>query len=131
MARGKFSFPEPLFDRLRQAQEPNSVRNMGATFSHILRYLFLCPAEMVHQFLVGSRLFQGIEVSPLDILDDGDFQRLGVGQVPYYYRHVVELGHLGCPPSPFARYNLVNVRAEGPYEDGRENTFLPDGSREF
>ena len=75
-----------------------------------LRHLLLGAAETVHQLLIGRRLFDRIEVGALDILDDGDFQRLGVGQLAHHHRHVMQLGHLGRAPAALARHDLVACR---------------------
>jgi hypothetical protein len=75
--------------------------------AHLLRHLFLGQAEIVHQLAVGSGLFQRIEVSPLDVLYQCQFQHLlGCGLLDDD-RHPGQAGHLGRFPSPLSNDDLI------------------------
>ncbi len=39
-------------------------------------HLFLGQAELGHQRFVGRRLLQGVQVGPLDVLDQGQFKQV-------------------------------------------------------
>ena len=103
---------------------------MAAALAHLAGHVVLGPAELLDQFLIGRRLLDHIEVGALDILDDGDFQRLVVRQFAHHHRHVVQLGHLRGAPAALARHDLIGIGTDGPDQDGREHALFLDGCRQ-
>ncbi len=79
--------------------------------------------------MIGGGLLDGVEIGALDILDDGEFERLGVGHLAHHHRHVVELGHLGRAPAPLARDDLELIchALHRAHQDGLQNALLADG----
>ena len=53
---------------------------MAAALADDLGEIGLRIAELAAQPLVAARLFHGVEVGALHVLDDGEFQRLLVGR---------------------------------------------------
>ena len=62
----------------------------------------------------------------LDVLDDGQFERLAVAHLAHHDRHVVQLGQLGGAPAALARHDLVSVGFAGdrPHQDRLQNALL-------
>jgi len=90
-------------------------------------------AKAVHQFVIGTRLLNRIEIGALHILDDRDLECLGVRHFAHHHRHIVELGELGCAPAPLARDDLKILCAptHRPHEDRGEHTLLLDRGRKI
>ncbi len=59
-------------------------------------HFFLGIPEFIHQPEIGFRLFQHIQVGPLDILNNGHFQNLFIGQVFDHDRHMAQIGRLAA-----------------------------------
>jgi hypothetical protein len=66
-------------------------------------------AEPVHQLSITLRLFDRVQVGALDVLDDRDFQHLGIVEVPHDDGQFVNLRPLGGPPAPFAGNDLIAI----------------------
>ena len=58
---------------------------------------------------VAVGLFERVEIGALDVLDDGDFERLAVAGLDDEDRDFVQAGALGGAPAPFAGDDLVGV----------------------
>ena len=103
---------------------------MAAAFANLLGNIFLGAPEFLDQVLISRCLFYGVEIGALDVFDDGDFQRLVVGQFAHHHRHIVQFGELSGAPAALARHDLIAVRADGPDQDGRQYTHFLDRGRE-
>ena len=58
----------------RELQQPQGVGHRGPALAHPGRHLLMGQAELVDQLLVGRRLLQGVEVHPVEVLDQRLFQ---------------------------------------------------------
>src|SRR5437764_7206462 len=76
--------------------------------------LLLGMGIIVDEALIGLRLLDRIEVLSLDILDQGDFERLLVAEFAHDRRDFVQPRPLRGAPAPLARDDLeaVAVRAD-------------------
>jgi hypothetical protein len=79
------------------------------------------------QLAITLRLFDRVEVGALDVLDDRDFQHLGIVEVPHDDGDLVNLGPLRGPPAPFAGNDLIAVaRRAGPDDQRLDDTLFAD-----
>ncbi len=100
-------------------RQPQRVGDMAAALADFAGDLVLGIGKAVHQFVIGGRFFDGVEILTLDVLDDGEFERLAVAHLAHHHRHIVQLGQLGRPPAPLARDDLecVDVAGDGTHQD--------------
>ena len=105
---------------------------MAAALADRLGQSSLAAPEFLHQPAIGFRLFQRRQILTLQILDEGDFQRLGVGQWPDHYRHFVQPRPLRCPPAPLPGDQLeigarpVHGVLGRPHQQGLDDALVAD-----
>src|ERR1019366_1961383 len=75
---GGFDQGEEFGGELEEAQE---VGDGGAVLAGTLRHLLLGEAEFAGEAMKGAGLLDRIEVLALEVLDDGDFHGLLVGDL--------------------------------------------------
>ena len=66
--------------------------------------------EFVHQLTKTSSFFDRVEISPLNVLDQSDFEHLLVVHLPDHHRNLVEPRSLRSSPAAFAGNDLKSVR---------------------
>ena len=127
MAHFQVAVLEQLLDVGFQAHQAQQVGHHGAGFTHRVSHLLVGKTEFFLQAAQGDGLFHGIEVFPLDVLDqrhgDGGF----VGHLADYRRDGVQLGHLGGTPAAFTGNDLVALFAERAHHDGLHDPLGTDG----
>ena len=106
MPRRERSVLNQLQDRLFQTQQPRSVADGCSIFPGFCGYLFLRQVKFIDQALEGPRLFNRVEVFPLNILNQCYLERRFVADFSDDRRYSVEAGALCCAPSPFASEEL-------------------------
>ena len=67
-----------LADGIRKIQEPKGIGDMTAALADRVGELLLGIIELFEQEPVGTRLFEGIEIRALDVLDQRDLKRFAV-----------------------------------------------------
>ena len=79
--------------------------------------------------LVGTRLFDRIQVFPLDILDQRDRHDLALIEVANDRRNFMQFCPLGSPPAAFARDDLIGIGVirMGPDQQRLQDSLLADG----
>src|SRR5580693_411962 len=82
---------------------------------------------------VAGGLFEGVQVGPLHILDDGDFERFAVPRLNDDDRDLMQAGPLGGPPAALASDDLVIVRdaSDGADDDRLDDPALLDRGGEL
>ena len=55
----------------RQLQQTNRVRNLGARTTNTLSQLLLSSVELLHELLVCRRLFNGVQLAAVQVLQQG------------------------------------------------------------
>ena len=83
-----------------QAEQPKGVGDRGAVLADAGGDLFLREGKPVEQGLIGIRLLDRVQVLPLDIFDQGQFELMMGRGFLHYYGDFPEAGLLGRPPSP-------------------------------
>ena len=68
--------------------------------------------------LDAGGFFEGVEVFPLDVLDEGHRQRRLVRDLPQQAGHGRQTGDLGRAPATFAGDDLVTLGVEGATRSG-------------
>jgi hypothetical protein len=79
--------------------------------------------SVVNQPLIAVGLLERVEVAPLHVLHNREFERLAVGDGVDEHRHLVEADRLRRAPAPFAGDDLVGVGLVG---DGADQDRLHD-----
>ena len=89
-------------------------------------------AELVDQLLVGGRLLQGVEVDPVEVLDQRLLQAGDIVGHLDEHGNGLQAGPAGRPPAPLPRDQLVAVLfvLELAHQHRLEQTDLPDGCRQ-
>ncbi len=82
---------------------------MAARFVDDLAERVLGMPVIVDQPFISLRLLDGVEIAPLDILDQRDFQRLLVAEFTHDRRNLVQPRLLRRTPTPFAGHDLEAV----------------------
>ena len=80
-------------------------------------------AELVHQLAIAKRLFNRIEVSTLDILDNCDLKNFSIVKISNQNRQLVKLRPLSGPPTAFTRNDLILI-SDRPNDQGLNNTLF-------
>ena len=106
---------------------------MAAALADHLGDRVLSAPEAVNQRLVAERLFQGVEVGALDILDDGDLKDVEIVKVAHQHRHRVQASPLGRAPTPLARDDLKfpGRAGHGPDKDRLQHPLFADRRGQF
>src|SRR5947209_5860010 len=83
--------------------------------------------HVVQEDLVGTRLLDGVQLFPLDVLDQGDLKQTVVRDLPDDGRDSLDPRDLGGAPAALTRDEPVSVRPL-PHDDGLDDAVLADGS---
>ncbi len=110
MAHGQPAGHDEILHSLGQVEQAHQVCNMAARFADESGERLLAMAELIDQALIGLRFLNGIEILALDILDQGDFQRLGLAEVADNGRNAMELRLLGRAPASLSGDDLEAYR---------------------
>jgi hypothetical protein len=89
-----------------------------------LRELFVGGAEVVEQLLVGGRLFERVELLPMQVLEQRIAQHVCVRRLADDRRDVLKAGLLGRAPAALAHDQLVLSFADLPDHDRLEEANL-------
>ena len=92
---------------LRKSQQTQGIGNGRAGFSHPLRYLLLGEAVFLHQSLEAPGLLGGVQVLPLEVLDQTQLHDLSVIRLNDDSGDLIQTGLLGGPPAALPGDDLV------------------------
>ena len=94
---------------LGQAEQPQRVGDMAAALADDARDVGLRIVVVGAELRVAVRLLDRVEIGALDVLDDGEFERLAIADVDDDDRDLVQAGALRRAPAPLAGDDLVGV----------------------
>ena len=98
-----------------------------AGLAHLPGHLLLSEAVFLHQSAVAPGLLGGIQVLPLEILDESQLHHLAVVRLDDDGGHLPEPGGLGRPPPPLPGDNLVVAGGQPAHRQGLNDSVDPDG----
>ena len=99
----------PRFHPPWQPRASNRFRNRRTVLPHRVGDLFLREMKLVGEAPVGDRLFDGIQVLALDVLDQRDGEKPILGDVADDDRHLEQPGPLSGAPAALPRDDLVTL----------------------
>lgn len=127
---GEVAVDDHLLDGFGKLQETEGVGDRGATSGHFVGDLFLGEAELFDHELVGLRFFDRAQVVSLNILDQGQFEHVLIGNVLDDGRDLVDGCTLAGAPAPFSGDDLV-TGLRGPDDDRLEDTLFTNRGGEL
>ena len=116
----------PALDRRRQVQQPYRVRDLRPAPADASRQFLVRRAELLEQLLVRRRLFQRVEVRPVDVLEQRVAQHRIVAGVADDRRDRFLADRLRRTPAALTHDQLVPAVAEVAYDDRLEEADLLD-----
>ena len=93
-----------------QLQQADGVGDVAARLADGRRQPFLSHGELTQQALQPLGLLDGVEVAPLQVLDQSRGHGVAIGEHPDMDRHLVQIGEAGRAPAAFASDDLVAIR---------------------
>jgi hypothetical protein len=130
VSHGETVLGDELLDVGRELEETERVGNGAALLSGAAGDLVVTKVKVVGEPFEGMRDFDGVEILPLDVLDEGDLEEAIIGDVLNEDRDVGDTGEAGGTPAPFAGHELVPAVARSDHE-GLNDTVGADGIGEF
>ena len=115
-------------DRRWQLEQAHGVGDRGSALPDRRRHLLVGHREVLDHLLVRGRLFEGVQVVALEVLDERGLQRLAVFGLAHDRRDRLEPGPVRGAPAPLARHQLVAVTRRAD-QDRLEQTHLADRNR--
>ena len=125
VVRATFAQPVDIEDLRGKVEQPQQVGDMAPRLVDDPGKLFLGMGKLVDEALIGLRFLDRVEILPLDILDQRNFERLLVGEVADDRRNFVEPRPLRRPPTPLAGDDLETVTV-GTNDDRLDDAARPD-----
>jgi hypothetical protein len=99
VSRGKAALGDELLKVGGKLEEAERIGDGGAIFAGSLADFFGTEREFGAEAAEGVGGFDGIQVLALNVLDEGDFEKAVVGNLPDDYGDVFEAGKLSGPPA--------------------------------
>ncbi len=115
----------------RELQEAEVVGDGGAVFSNLDCRFLLGQAEGFDELTVGLGGLDGVEIFPLNILDEGHLEGFGLSNVAHDYGDLREPGFPGGTPSALACDQFECVPTRGVDDDGLDDPPASDRVGEF
>ncbi len=106
VARRQDARRDPPLHRRREPQETNRVRDLRTRSPDPGGQLLLGAAEVLQHLLVGRSLLQRVQLSPVQVLQEGVPQHVVRLRLPDDRRDRREAGRLGGPEPPLPHHEL-------------------------
>ena len=119
---------QPL-DCRRKLEQTQEVGDGGSTPTDPLRHLLLGVGEVLDQLLVGRRLFERVQILPMEVLHQRLLEGGDVIGGSHHHRDRSKAGSLGRPQTTLPGDQLVAV-VELAHQDRLEDAQLLDAVRE-
>ena len=106
---GKLTVPYKRKHAVRQLEQSEHVRYLCAGLSDLFRRVLLRETAAFDKIAVSARLFDGVQILALKVLDQRKHCRLFVVSIFDYYRYLGQTRHSGGSPAAFSGYNTVKT----------------------
>ena len=130
MTGGEPSLLQQEMNGVGQGQEPQNGHG-GAGLAHPLGGLLLCESVFLNEGLITGRLFNGVQVFPLEVFNETQLHDGTVVGLDDDRRNLVEAGQLGSPPAAFAGDDLVIAGGQTADGEGLDDPVDADGIRQI
>jgi shikimate kinase len=114
-----------------KVQQPERIADVGAGAANLLGQLFMRSAEIVEQLLVRRRLFEGIQLLAMQVLQQRVPQHVVVVRLPDDGRDVLQARPLRSAPAALTHDEFVASAAEATHHDRLQQPHFGNGSGEF
>ena len=111
---------------LVQLHQPQQIGHRHPRATHGVGDLLMGQRELLLQSLQRSRLFQGMQILTLYVLDQGDRHGGAVRHLTHHARHLPQLCHLRRPPAALAGNDLVALITDRPHHDRLDHALGAD-----
>ena len=111
----------------RQLQQTNRIRNLGARTTNALSQLLLSSIELLHELLVRRRLFNGVQLTAVQVLQQGITEKIAIFGLTNNRRDGAQASRLGCTPAALTHDQFIlfgAVFARGTHDDRLQNANL-------
>ena len=116
---------------LRERQQPQGIGDGGAGLAHALGHLLLGEAVLLHEGLVAPGLLGGVQVLPLEVLNEADLHDLPVVGLNDDRRNLIQARLLGRPPAALPGDDLVVARGQAAHRHRLDHAVDADGVRQI
>ncbi|KAF1854420.1 hypothetical protein Lal_00003853 [Lupinus albus] len=131
MARGENPGRHPALDGRGELQQPQRIGDLRARAPDAVGQLVMRAVEVLQQLVVRRRLFQRVQLGPVEVLQQRVQEELLVIRGPDDRGDLLQPGLTTGPPAPLAHDELIALRRQLPYDDGLEETDLLDRGDQF
>jgi hypothetical protein len=106
---------------------------MAAALADDFGQIALRIAKFSAEFFITQSFIKRVQIRALNILDNGDFERLLVIGLDGQNRHFMKAGALRRPPAPLSRDDFISIRdaGNGPRQDRLNDAFRSDRISQF
>src|SRR5690606_2752175 len=94
---------------LGQAEQAQGIGDSRSILANLLGQRFLRVAVFLDEAIEGFGELDGVEIFPLDVLDQGKLEGVGGGNVADDDEYLFEAGALRCAPTTLAGDDLEQV----------------------
>lgn len=122
---GQPAFLDQVLNHRLELQEAKRIRDRCPIFSRTFGHVFLRETKLVGEALKSPRLFHGVEILALEILDEGHLKREFLGYLANDNGHTRQRGPLGGAPASLAGDQLV-AKADSPHDERLDDTACAD-----
>ena len=121
----------PPLHRRREPQQPQRVGHLRTRAPDPVGQLVVGAVEVLQQLVVRRRLFQRVQLRPVQVLQQRVQQQLFVVGRPDDRGDPLQTGLTARPPAALAHDQLIALRPDLPYDDRLEQADLLDGGDQF
>jgi len=126
MADREAAVADRALDRGREFEQAERICDNGAALSDSRRNLILFELELPDQLAVTLGFLDRVEILPLEIFDQREFQDRAVISFADDCRGISQAGKLGSPPAPFSG-NQLKILAVFPNDERLKDPSLTNG----
>ena len=99
---------------------------MAPALAKRLGHLLLRVPEFIHQLTITRRFLDRVQVGPLDVFDDRNFEHFDIGELAHNDRKAMYLRDLRSPPAPLTSDNLEVTIVQRTHDQGLNDPLFLD-----